>query len=425
MIDVRFSKLDLVSFKGKTSTITFRDEVTEIYGRNGEGKSSIADAIAFILSGSPINGEKGDVITQKDSFARATLYVTIGDSPECIITREIKKTNSGASSTLRINHVERTQADLNSMFGDISPKTLVAMIFPNSFMFSTKAVKQDILLSSSKMTFKKIVGVTAPISSALTEIKELDNTISALIEEIEACPLKRFIDFESIAESFDLALNGYPDWETFCQGETSKAVNEIIKSSTGESYSAMNDLMEYIKLHKNKDERMDLIEEYAEEVKKLTTAQKNLERAKSDIQDLVAQCLKKSSEVFKLFGVSVVLEKETSKSTKSVIDVYYNSLPIENCSTSEQIKTGVNISLSLQSMAGLSLPVIVDNAESIVGSLPVPKGHQALAFFVSDMPLSIGMDDVTAQVIETENVIPRTPVWKIRTVTFAKKGGAH
>lgn len=56
---MRFEELELENFRGiKKATIKFNGQNTDIYGDNGTGKTTIANAISWILTDQPITGEK-------------------------------------------------------------------------------------------------------------------------------------------------------------------------------------------------------------------------------------------------------------------------------------------------------------------------------------------------------------------------------
>lgn len=89
---------------------------TVVTGGNGRGKSSIADAIAFAITGLPFFGERGidRLHCETNPDLMVALYFTDGDGQNHELTRARQKNRM----TINFDGYEIRQHDLNEMFGE-------------------------------------------------------------------------------------------------------------------------------------------------------------------------------------------------------------------------------------------------------------------------------------------------------------------
>ena len=99
----------------ETTYLTFGNP-TVITGGNGRGKSSIADAIAFAITGLPFFGERGidRLHCETNPNLMVALYFTDGDGQNHELTRIRQKNRM----TINFDGYEIRQHDLNEMFGE-------------------------------------------------------------------------------------------------------------------------------------------------------------------------------------------------------------------------------------------------------------------------------------------------------------------
>jgi len=99
----------------ETTYLTFGNP-TVITGGNGRGKSSIADAIAFAITGLPFFGERGidRLHCETNPDLMVALYFTDGDGQNHELTRTRQKNRM----TINFDGYEIRQHDLNEMFGE-------------------------------------------------------------------------------------------------------------------------------------------------------------------------------------------------------------------------------------------------------------------------------------------------------------------
>ena len=89
---------------------------TVITGGNGKGKSSIADAIAFAVTGLPFFGERGidRLHCERNPSVMVALYFTDGEGEK----HELTRTRQKSRMTITYDGYEIRQQDLNEMFGE-------------------------------------------------------------------------------------------------------------------------------------------------------------------------------------------------------------------------------------------------------------------------------------------------------------------
>ena len=88
---------------------------TVITGGNGRGKSSIADAIAFTVTGLPFFGERGidRLHCETNPNLMVAMYFVDGEGQN----HELTRTRQKSRMTITYDGYEIRQHDLNEMFG--------------------------------------------------------------------------------------------------------------------------------------------------------------------------------------------------------------------------------------------------------------------------------------------------------------------
>ncbi len=89
---------------------------TVITGGNGRGKSSVADAIAFAITGLPFFGERG--IDRLHCDDNGNLSVRMGFVDGCDEAHELTRTRRNSRMTITYDGYEIRQLDLTEMFGE-------------------------------------------------------------------------------------------------------------------------------------------------------------------------------------------------------------------------------------------------------------------------------------------------------------------
>ena len=102
------------SYEGPTE-LTFGDP-TVITGGNGRGKTSIADAIAFVVTGLPFFGERGIDRLHNESNPDVSIQMRFVDERGAV--HELTRTRRKNRMTISYDGYEIRQLDLTDLFGE-------------------------------------------------------------------------------------------------------------------------------------------------------------------------------------------------------------------------------------------------------------------------------------------------------------------
>lgn len=185
------TRLTLTGFKCFEDTVSFDfGYMTFITASNGQGKSSIADAIAFAFVGTPFFGDKGLDRLQNKNMQEMTVSVDFVDDKgkSHNLTRTRKRDTSIAYDGITVR-----QSDLNSIFGgrDIFLSILNPLYFINVLGESGKELFEKLLpvvrhedvmavlpASSQKiLADKSLLSPEVFIKNRRSEMKELNDTL--------------------------------------------------------------------------------------------------------------------------------------------------------------------------------------------------------------------------------------------------------
>lgn len=164
------------------------DRLTYISGGNGQGKSSIADAIAYAFCGTPFWGEKSLDKLQHPECKEMAVEVQFVDEDGEVHT--LSRRRCGSTTTVTLDTVQVRQTDLNNMFAEkdiflslINPLYFIESIADNGREFLQKLLppvdNARVLenLSESTRTLLEKESINEPgyfIKKSREEIRELD-----------------------------------------------------------------------------------------------------------------------------------------------------------------------------------------------------------------------------------------------------------
>ena len=177
-------KISIYGLKAIESlTIEFIDK-NIIKGRNGIGKSTIKDAISFVLFGKINNTDRiDDAINNKSKQAKVSAVFNLSGKDYII---ERSRTTKGSKPSINGREVE--QSDINALFGDHDE--FISSNFVGEFMKFSEADKREMLLnkfpaSNRAEIFTKLTGQPADIVD-LNNLEDTEKSIKRQHKDLEA-----------------------------------------------------------------------------------------------------------------------------------------------------------------------------------------------------------------------------------------------
>jgi len=197
------TKLSMSGFKCFEDTATFDfGDTTFITAQNGQGKSSIADAIAFAFVGTPFFGDKGLDRLHNRNMDEMTVSVDFVDDTgeEHNLTRTRRRENT----SIAFDGLTARQSDLNSAFGDkdIFLSILNPLYFINVLGDSGKNLLEKLL---PVVSHEEVMASLSEHSRAILEGQHLSSPETFIknrradLKELE----KTLIGYESQQELLD------------------------------------------------------------------------------------------------------------------------------------------------------------------------------------------------------------------------------
>lgn len=417
---LKIMKLIVNSMRGKSFTIDFNDNYTAILGTNGAGKGTVLEALSWVLTGTSVYGDKVSLISKGDSFTSVTAQL-LKDGRNIEVTRELKRTSSGTSAQIRVDHIQATQAEIDDMIG-VSSKILKSIIFPKTFLAAEKAEKMKILLGLSDKTLKtptddvpfdEYASVIKEYKDMSTSAQSLYNQLVAEIDEKKALKSrfetydvlvsKKFFGSISdfVSDGIQKIFDTYRTIGVLDMDELS-ALKKYLEIGSSEALS-----VEIEELEKHQDEAYDIIDAASKEIGKTNTA--------------VADELQRISNIFGLHGLIVETSKDKDK--VSLASLSYNGIQLAALSGKEQVETSAAVHDAMCSLIDAEFPIFIENGESVVGEdklEAILSGvNQAIVCYVSDTPLAIDNGDgKTCTAICTNQTVNRSKLWQVRIVNF-------
>lgn len=175
------------------------DRVTYISGANGQGKSTIADAIAYAFCGTPFWGEHSCDRLQNPDCKEMKVEVQFADDEGEIHT--IIRRRNGAGSAVVLDNVQVRQVDIVNLFAekDIFLSVINPLYFIEKIADDGREFLQKLLpnadeayvrsnLSSSTQTLLENESLLDPeyyISKKREEVRDIDKTLNYLEGQID------------------------------------------------------------------------------------------------------------------------------------------------------------------------------------------------------------------------------------------------
>lgn len=177
-LKINFKTLNLVNFKSHQDLSVEFGDLTKITGDNAQGKSSIGEAITFLLYGTDLMGSKLDPtpVTYEADETLVTLLFEV-DGKQVLLGRELKK----GKTKYYINEVPSKATEFNAILEELFDKDLFLSLFNPNYFFTLHWEKQrEMLLQyttppSNKEVFKVLPAPQADKLSELVKKHSLDD----------------------------------------------------------------------------------------------------------------------------------------------------------------------------------------------------------------------------------------------------------
>lgn len=168
---IRFIELNLVNFTNHRDLTLKYSDITKLSGKNGEGKTSIGSAPAWIFYGTDLLGSKFNPSPTNYEFDRvfASLLFTI-DGNQQLFAREI---NEKGTNVFYHNEVPIKAKEYEALVASLFDKEMLLSLYNPSYFFTKHKDKQRDQLMKH---------VAAPASSEV--FKQMSETESAPLKEL-------------------------------------------------------------------------------------------------------------------------------------------------------------------------------------------------------------------------------------------------
>ncbi len=205
---ITIDSLRLKGFKNHIEKfeMKFNKDFTSIIGDNGQGKTTVGEAITWILFGCNLNGnDKADsnLLNKSSKVMWGELQITI-DEQKYTIVREKK----GSNTTILINNRDVRQLDLLKM---LPPKEIFMSIFNTSYFLGLGEKKRrDMLIS-----------ILPPIPKE-SIIEKLDSPFKQILEQHE------FLNSNVLLEEFRNEKREFENSLVYLEGQLDLKKEELV-----------------------------------------------------------------------------------------------------------------------------------------------------------------------------------------------------
>lgn len=202
MKKVIFKRLVATSFKNhKELTIEF-GEITNIYGKNGAGKSGIAESITWLLYNVDTNNSKFDptpiIKTEETPFPKVELFLNV-DGKDLLLTKELLK-----SAKYFINEIPKKATEYDSLVADLFDKQLFMSMFNPTFFFTQHhtAQRDQLLRYVSEPLDKEVLEALTPLDRERLEGRLEKHTLKDLESKYQPQIKSKDTEYERAAERY-------------------------------------------------------------------------------------------------------------------------------------------------------------------------------------------------------------------------------
>lgn len=373
------TSIEAENFKVKGSIQLELSDFTEIVGDNGSGKTTLLDMVAFCFTGKSCFGENLDFINGGSDYTRVSLWLTDGLN-NWELKRIIKTTPSGRqSTTITLNSAKLKQKEISEVLKEELVLSIINPVFFQS-LTPTKArdflaivmnvnLETTILKNRSKIAItQKEKDIFDELFSKISNVEELKKKEKELKDHVK----KMEDEKESSIYEVDVLQCAAVDEKE----KVSSIIEELglLTSIDDDSRKTLTDVIESVFDPSERQFEIDKKEEALKDLSiKIALESKQLEFIKAIYKKYLIEIESLTNSILTNTGVQLIeikmkeneithIEEEVEK---EVFNIFYNALPIKNCSQAEKIKASIEIADALGNQTNVCLPTFIDNAESI------------------------------------------------------------
>lgn len=259
---------------------------------NGSGKSSIIEALVYVLYARTVRGLKGDSVVNNISKKNTKVYLDLVDDngDEYRIARYRKHSINKNKSILYRNGVDitpKSEADFNEAI--VNLLQMDYLTFTSSLLYTSESFKFTSASDSEmKTTFDKMLGLdvfSKCLEVTKTRLKDLESKVSNIEWKIDDKVNKMESLNGQVVETEELS-------KTFIKSQKEK-IQELVKQRVEQEENLqiyqedLERLEEKLKdLHEFKGETEADLKERLESIKDLEKLQSTLDEIKSDISEI-------------------------------------------------------------------------------------------------------------------------------------------
>lgn len=381
---ITFKNIKIENFKNLDYLETKFSNETHIYGANETGKTTFADAISYVLIGKNSLGESQFEFIPVNSEGlspRIELEIQIEDKKNVktvnlVRMYQAKQTKEGKftgayGTVCFINGLKMGPKEYDNWVHDhIATPEVFRLIHDIRYftenistngrerpweaqrrlLFSICGIKSDIDMAKSKKQFNELIEGLSQYDNVHQYLVKLKDDEKNCNREIEWANNK----IKALSEKSESIIHE-SETTTVCPMCGSK-LTKSIKSKEITALFSLNELQENIQ----------------KELEKRAQACKLIDLCKDFIEMKCKLAQKKINELLDGVQVEMFRKNKTDGEIKPCLDIYWNGVPYQSLSYSTKFIVSMKIALAFQKFYDISMPILIDNFESIDLDFKIP-----------------------------------------------------
>lgn len=354
---LKIIKLQAENFKGlKAIEITPNEnsEMVVISGANGQGKTSVLDAIWHTIAGGKAN--KNNIKIIRDGEDHATVQLTLDGEQRMLITRKWKNSESGKITTkLTVTNeqgmtYQQPQNILDSLVGALSfdptsfgrldaKKQLESLLqlCAVDYDFDDAKQKHQQLFDERTIVNRNAKSLVAQLSGLPTNPVGNHKSLPELMEQLHKSEQSESARNYAINRLQELEAEIYNLSESIKSATKELEENKSFVESTETQTNKIESLRNEISNVENHNKQVDGYEKYVE----LTDEIKTLKDKSTNLTALMEQINQEKINVIKNIKMPI------TGLTFDDDGLLFNDVPLQQCSAAEQLKVNVAMAMAL------------------------------------------------------------------------------